>query len=191
MIRIQNVKGSLDRLAVVERFAAKRDLVDIRIPSGDIVGIGITSGKEDAPHDAAVVLNVEGVERGRLFVRPPSQSIHAVLPLRVEGIPGRLVDESVPPGIIDRCRALNLGVDPPVPQRRTSQGYDEPVLATPLVGAVNGPSHAGDEHSSIGFLGKEGRLVLEMRVLRNASHEPRQNLHRRRKTDLFSNARRP
>ena len=61
------------------------------------------------PHDTTIVLHIKGVKGRRLWEVGFAQ-IHAVFPFIVQGVTCGLVNQTMPPGIINSGGSLNLGL---------------------------------------------------------------------------------
>ena len=62
------------------------------------------------PHDAAIILDIERVKGRRFRPRTCFAMEHAIFPFIVQRITCRLVNQAMPPRVINRSGALNLGL---------------------------------------------------------------------------------
>ena len=108
---IGGVQRLLDGGSIVKDFRGDGRLIDIGVEGRDIVFVGVSCRLEDPPHHAAIVLHVERME-GRLHLGAASGG--ATVPYVQEIVAGRLVDQSVPPRVIDGGRSLDGRIHPSV-----------------------------------------------------------------------------
>ena len=96
---------------IVKSLGGKGRLIDVRVERRDVVFVGVTGRLQDAPHHTAIVLHVERME-GRHHLGTASR--RATVPNVQEIVAGRLIDQSMPPRVIDGRRSLDGGVHPSI-----------------------------------------------------------------------------
>ena len=87
----------------------------------------------------------------------------------MKGVSGGLINQAMPPRVVDRSRPLDACVNPSVAESCALESYVDAIILLAglflgngiLIGTVDMPSDRRDKHSGIAFTGNIETVVLE------------------------------